>query len=156
MVERSRGRTEAGDRIRAVDAAFVDAVVSGAESQGFTSTDRTGGDVNHDLRFEGGPGETLGITVGRIKGDDPAEVRRGHVSLTVRFQSATWSGSLASGTGEHGEVVIVSDEWSGQATSTVTLLLGLEDYLDAELDVDAASLVRDVGATVSVVSGRMR
>ena len=156
LVERSRHRTHAGDRVGDIDRSLVDAVLSGAESQGFTSTDRTDGDANHELRFDGGPGETLSITLGRIKGDDPEKVRAGHVPISVRFQSATYAGGLETGSGEHGEVVIVSDEWSGQATSTVSLLLTLEDYVDARYEVDAVSVLRDVGATVSVVSGRMR
>ncbi|UDY35429.1 DUF4339 domain-containing protein [Dermatobacter hominis] len=156
LVDRSTRRAEAGDRVQAIDRAFVDAVVSGAESQGFTSTDRTAGETNHELRFDGESGEQLSITVGRIKGDDPAAVRAGHVPLTVRFQSASYSGALESGTGGHGEVVIVSDEWSGQATSTVSLLLPLEDYVREDLEVDAVRLLRDVGATVSIVSDRLR
>jgi hypothetical protein len=155
LVERSRGRAAAGDRVREVDAALADAVVAGAESQGFHEADRTTGEANHDLRFDGDPGESLGISLGRIKGDDPAAVRAGHVPLTVRFQSATYSGELDAGTGEHGEVVIVSDEWSGQATSTVAVLLPLADYLAEDLSVDAVSVVRDVGAAVAVVRGRL-
>jgi hypothetical protein len=156
LVGRSKARAEASARVEAIDAAFVDAVVSGAESQGFTTTDRTAGDTNHELRFDGEAGETLSITVGRIKGDDPAALRSQHVPLTVRFQSASYAGGIEAGSGEHGEVVIVSDEWSGQATSTVSLLLPLEDYLGADLDVDTVGVLRDVGATVSIVSDRLR
>ena len=156
LVDRSKRRAEAGDRVQSIDAAFVDAVVSGAESQGFSSSDRTAGETNHELRFDRDAGEQLSITLGRIKGDDPAALRSGHVPLTVRFQSASYAGALEGGTGEHGEVVIVSDEWSGQATSTVSLLLPLEDYLGPDLDVDAVAVLRDVGATVSIVSDRLR
>ncbi|HMX64893.1 MAG TPA: hypothetical protein PKX25_04905, partial [Microthrixaceae bacterium] len=83
-------------------------------------------------------------------------VRDGHTPLTVRFQSATYAGGLEAGMGAHGEVVIVSDEWSGQATSTVSLLLPLADYVAADLTLDNVALLRDVGATVSVVSDRLR
>ena len=156
LVDRSTRRAEAGSQIEVLDAAVSDAVVSGAESQGFTSTDRSTGETNHELRFEGAPGEALSITVGRIRGTDPAEVRDGHTPLTVRFQSATYSGGLEAGMGAHGEVVIVSDEWSGQATSTVSLLLPLADYVADDLTLDSVALLRDVGATVSVVSDRLR
>lgn len=155
LVDRSRTRAASGDRIREIDGAFADAVVAGAESQGFQEADRTAGDANHDLRFEGGPGETLGISLGRIKGDDLVVVRSGHVPVTVRYQSAVYVGELDAGTGEHGEVVVVSDEWSGQATSTVSLLLSLEDYVSEDLSVDTVSVLRDVGATVAVVRGRL-
>ncbi len=156
LVDRSTRRAEAGAQIEDLDVAVCDAVVSGAESQGFTSTDRSTGETNHELRFEGAPGETLSITVGRIRGTDPAAVRDGHTPLTVRFQSATYAGGLEAGMGAHGEVVIVSDEWSGQATSTVSLLLSLADYVAADLTLDNVALLRDVGATVSVVSDRLR
>ncbi len=156
LVDRSSRRAAAGDRIDELDAAFADAVVAGAESQGFTTTDRTTGDTNHELRFEGGAGESLAITLGRIKGDDLSAVRDGHVPLNVRFQSAVYAGGLEAGTGTHGEIVVVSDEWSGQATSTVALLLTLSDYVSPELDVDNVAVLRDVGATVSVVSDRLR
>ncbi len=156
VVARSKARSEAGERIAALDAAVADAVVSGAESQGFTTEDRTAGDTNHDLRFAGGAGESLTITLGRIKGTDLAAVAESEVPLTVRFQAATYVGELDAGTGEHGEVIIVSDEWSGQATSTVGLLLLLADYVTGDLDLDTVSLLRDVGATVSIVSDRLR
>ena len=158
LVDRSTRRAEAGDRIAALDTSFADAVVAGAESQGFSTTDRTTGDTNHELRFEGaaGAGESLSITLGRIKGDDLGAVRDGHVPLSVRFQSAVYAGGLEAGVGAHGEVVVVSDEWSGQATSAVALLLTLSDYLSPELEVDNLAVLRDVGATVSVVSDRLR
>jgi hypothetical protein len=155
LVGRSQERAASGDRVREVDGALADAVVAGAESQGFQEADRTAGDANHDLRFDGGPGESLGISLGRITGDDLAGLRSGHVPLTIRFQSATYSGELDSGVGDHGEVVVVSDEWSGQATSTVSLLLSLQDYVEEDLSIDAVAVVRDVGAAVAVVRGRL-
>lgn len=156
LVDRSRDRSRAAERIGEVDDSFITAVAAGASTRGFTLTDQTSGDTTHELRFDGGPGETLGLSVGRIRGDDPAEVRSGHVPFTVRFQSATYGGTLDAGSGAHGELVIVSDEWSGQATSMVSLLLALEDYLAADLVVDSATVASDVAATVAVVSGAMR
>ncbi len=156
VVGRSTERTVAGDRVAAVDQSVLDAVVAGAESQGFTTTDRSAGDTNHDLRFDGGAGETLSITLGRIKGDDPAALVGDHVPFTVRFQATAYAGGLDAGTGGHGEVIVVADEWSGQHTSTVSLLLTLADYVSPDLDVDAESLVADTGAVVSVVSDRLR
>jgi hypothetical protein len=155
LVGRSRNRAAAGDRVAAVDAALADATVAAAESQGFREADRTAGDANHDLRFDGGPGESLGISLGRVRGDDVAGLRSGHVPLTVRYQSATYGGELDAGSGAHGDVVIVSDEWSGQATSTVSLLLSLEDYVGEDLSVDGAAVGRDVGAAVAVVRERL-
>jgi len=156
VVGRSTERTAAGDRVAAVDTAVVESVISGAESRGFTTTDRTAGDTNHDLRFDGGDGETLSITLGRIKGSDPSAMRSDHVPLTVRFQAAAYVGGLDAGSGEHGEVIVVADEWSGQHTSTVSLLLTLADYVSPDLEVDTASLVSDSGAIVSIVSDRLR
>lgn len=156
VVGRSTERAAAGDRVSAVDVAVADAVVAGAESQGFSATDRTTGETNHDLRFDGGAGETLSITLGRIKGNDPAAVLSDHAPLTVRFQAASYAGGLDAGTGEHGEVIVVADEWSGQHTSTVALLLTLGDYLSPDLDVDSAALAGDVAAIVAIVSDRLR
>jgi hypothetical protein len=34
---------------------------------------------------------------------------------------------------------VAADQWTGQATSSVALVLGLEDYLDATLSVDQAA-----------------
>jgi hypothetical protein len=155
LVDRSRERSAAGVRVAAVDTALADATVAAAQAQGFSQSDRTTGDANHDLRFDGGPGETLGISLGRITGDDLAGLRGGHVPLTVRFQSATYGGDLDAGSGSHGEVVIVSDEWSGQATSTVSVLLSLEDYVREDLSVDDDAVRRDVGAAVAVVRSRL-
>lgn len=156
LVDRSRDRSLASERIRAVDDALVDAAATGATAQGFTLADRTSGSTTHELRFDGGPGEVLSIAVGRVEGDDPVALGSGHVPFSVRFQSSTYDGTIQAGRGAHGEVVVVADEWSGQATSSVELLLTLADYLDVDLAVDADAVAADVGSAVAVVSGRMR
>lgn len=155
LVERSRARTEGADRIAAADRAIVAAVVAAAESQGFRSADTGGGEDRHELRFDGQPGENLAVHVGRLTGDDPEALRADDLPLEVRYQSAGYGGELASEAGANGEVVVVADEWSGQATSTVWLRLPLADYLLGDLSVDSVALGRDVGATVAVVRSRL-
>ena len=51
--------------------------------------------------------------------------------------------------------MVASDEWTGQSTSSVSLFLGLGEYLDDQLTVDGEALVRDLGATVAVLRSRL-
>jgi hypothetical protein len=155
LVERSRARTRGADQVAAADAALVDAVVAAVESQGFRCVDRSTGDDTHELRFEGGPDEQVTVRLGRLTGDDPEAVRAGDVHFEVRYRSSSYGGGVDAGPGANGEVVVVADEWSGQATSAVWLRLPLEDYLLGDLSVDSVAVSRDVGATVAVVRARM-
>lgn len=155
LVRRSQVRAEAAEQVTAVDAALVAAVRGAVEAAGFQAGEAGEGDATHELRFTGGAGETMTVSLGRLSGDAPDELSAAGVPLTVRCQSSSYGGSLDSGTGRHGEVVVVADEWSGQATSIVSLTLSLSDYLGADRSVDQAAVGRDVGAVVAVVRQRL-
>jgi hypothetical protein len=155
LVERSRSRTQGVDRVAAADAGLADAVVAAVEARGFHCTERTAAEARHELRFEGQPGENLTVALGRLTGEDPEGLRGDDVPFEVRYQSSTFGGEVEAQPAGNGQVVVVADEWSGQATSTVWLRLPLEDYLSADLTVDSGAVARDVGATVAVVRDRM-
>lgn len=156
LVGRSGRRAEAVSAVDAVDAAFVDAAVAAVTATGLTVTDRTDGPDTHEVRCTGDEGENLVLELGRVGGDEVAAARSSHVPLDVRCTNSAYGRGLQSGTGSHGEVVVVADEWSGQATSTVSLLLPVGDYVGDDGQVDSGALTRDVDAVVAVVRHRLR
>ena len=83
------------------------------------------------------------------------DIRDEHLPLTVSYRSGAVDGGVDTGSGEHGEVRIVADEWTGQATSTVSLFLGVGDYFSESLELDRDALVLDVVATIATVQQRL-
>ena len=73
----------------------------------------------------------------------------------MSYRSGVFEGGADAGSGSHGEVRIVSDEWTGQATSTVSLFLGVGDYFSESLELDRDALMLDVVATIAVVQQRL-
>jgi hypothetical protein len=156
LVARSGDRAGAVALVDAADAAFAEAALAAVSSAGLSVTDRTDGPDTHEVRCSGDEGEQLTVTLGRVAGQDVASARSSHVPLEVRCTNTSYGGGVETGTGAHGEVVVVADEWSGQATSGVALLLGVADYLDDAGAVDSAALARDVDAVIAVVRHRLR
>jgi hypothetical protein len=155
LVSRSAVRADAQQRIDAVDEALVAAVIEGARGQGFDLDDRVDVDRGHELRFGEAGGDLLVISLGRIAAVRPDDIRTDHVPVTVSYRSGSYEGAIEPGDGTHGDVVITADEWTGQATSSVSLFLGLDDYVAEDLTLDDAAVGRDVGAVIAVVRGRL-
>ena len=107
------------------------------------------------MKFEGQPGETLFVHLGRVTGDDAEAARADDVPLEVLYQSSRFGGEVEVVEPANGEVVVVADEWTGQATSKVALRLPLADYLGSDLSVDSDAVGRDVSAVIAVVRSRM-
>lgn len=156
VVRRSSARAEAAARVDSADAALAAAFAAALESAGLSITDRNDGPDRHELRASGDEGETLTASLGRLSGADVETARGSSLPLEVRCTSTAYGGGLDSGTGAHGEVVIVADEWSGQATASVSLLLPASDYVDEQGQVDQAAVARDVDAVVAMVRHRLR
>jgi len=155
LIGRSGRRADAQARVDGVDEALVLAVVDGATSKGFGLDDRVDVERGHELRFGESGGDLLVISLGRIGSTRPEDIRSGHVPITVSYRSGSYEGSVEPGDGSHGAVVITADEWTGQATSSVNLFLGLEDYVDESLELDTDAVTRDIGAVVTVVRDRL-
>ena len=73
----------------------------------------------------------------------------------MSYRSGAYDGGADAGSGEHGDVKIVADEWTGQATSTVSLFLGVGDYVAESLELDEDGLALDVVATIATVQQRL-
>jgi len=155
LVARSSARAGAADRVAQVEEELLQAATEGATSQGWSPAGREVADGVTELRFDGEGGTQLVVAVGRLEGTPASELQRAVVPLQVSASSGSGGGSVHSATGAHGEVIVVADEWSGHTTSSVSLLLGLEDYLGAEGVVDRAAATRDVAAAVAVVRSRL-
>ncbi len=155
LVSRSRARTAGADAVSAADAALVAAVAAAASDAGYHETERSTGDARHEMKFEGQPGETLFVHLGRVTGDDAEAARADDVPLEVLYQSSRFGGEVEVVEPANGEVVVVADEWTGQATSKVALRLPLADYLGSDLSVDSDAVGRDVSAVIAVVRSRM-
>ncbi|MHB1140089.1 MAG: hypothetical protein ACYC2O_14120, partial [Microthrixaceae bacterium] len=155
LVGRSAVRADAQSRIDGVDEALVNSVIEGARGRGFDLDDRVDVDRGHELRFGEAGGDLLVISLGRIGSTRPEDIRADHVPVTVSYRSSSYEGSIEPGDGSHGDVAITSDEWTGQATSSVSLFLGLDEYVGEDLSLDDSAIARDVGAIVAVVRGRL-
>jgi hypothetical protein len=154
-VERSSARAREAERAAVVEQQFLAAVIDGANSQGFVSNGSDITDGVTELRFDDDHGLQLVINVGTIRDTDTSKLRDSTVPLGVALRAASYGGGSSSGSGSHGDVVVVLDEWSGEATASISLLLGLDDYVDEGLSVDIGAVSRDVGATVAVVRSRL-
>lgn len=151
LVARSRSRAERRAAVDRVDEDLVAAVSAGVQSQGFELVERNDLDRSHELRFDGPSSDLVVVSLGRPSSSGPEQLREDHLPLTLSYRTSGSAGRPAQEAGEHGDVAVAADEWTGQATGTVELVLGIEDYLDAELTVDADAVQRDIAAAVAVL-----
>lgn len=154
LVARSSARAGDAGRVADLQDALLQAATDAAAAHGFTSTGRELVGAEHELRFVGGDGTQLVLSIGAFDDVAARELQSSTVPLRVTVRSSAQGGSTGSATGSHGEVVVVTDEWSGQTSASVALLLGLGDYVRDDLTLDDEVLRRDVGAAVAVVRSR--
>ncbi len=156
LVARSAVRADVQARIDAVNEQVVGAVAAAVEGQGFEFSERVDADRGYELRFDAADGDLVMVSLGKAAAIRPEDLRDGprahHGVVPVRVAHR---GTRTRGSGEHGDVVVAADEWTGQSTSSVSLFLGLGEYLDDQLTIDSAAVVRDVGATVAVLRSRL-
>ncbi len=155
LVARSAARAQVRERVDAIDESIVTTVIEAATDRGFELTERADVDRGHELRFDATSGDLLVISLGRVSVTSIDEIRGEHLPLTVSYRSGAFEGGADAGSGAHGEVRIVSDEWTGQATSTVSLFLGVGDYFSESLELDRDALVLDIVATIAMVQQRL-
>jgi hypothetical protein len=153
LVRRSSTRIGAVRSMPDVQRDFMRATVEAVTAQGFSELSRESSEGVNELRFRGQDDLQLVVTVGDFAGVGIEELEDTVLPLGVSLGPAP--GSRAGGLGSHGDVVVVSDEWSGRSTAAVSLLLGLGDYVSSGLAVDHGAVARDIGATVSVVQERL-
>ena len=155
LVARSSVRAGLQARIDSVDDQLVEAVSSAVIDQGFSLGERVDADRGAELRFDGAQGDLVMVSMGRPAAMRPEDLREDHVPITLSYRSGSGGGVADAGSGAHGEVQVAADEWTGQSTSSVSLFIGLGDYLDDALSLDAAAVRRDIGATVAVLRERL-
>ncbi len=155
LVARSAARAQVRERVQVVDESIVSTVISAAADRGFELSERADVDRGHELRFDAASGDLLVISLGRVAANSVDDIRGEQLPVTVSYRSGAYEGGADAGTGAHGEVRIVSDEWTGQATSTVSLFLGVGDYFSESLELDEDGLALDVVATIATVQQRL-
>lgn len=155
LIRRSRARADAASIIQNVDSALVDAVDSAARDEGFEGTARSDAGELHDLSYVSPEGVSLLVHLGKVHGRDLA-AGDAEVPLSVSVSASSYSGELDSGTGRHGEVVVVAVESGTGASAVVELILGLADYVDASYEVDVESLERDARSVIATLVHRIR
>ncbi len=134
---------------------LIEAVSSAVTDQGFSLGERVDADRGVELRFDGVQGDLVMISLGRPTAMRPEDLGEDHVPITVSYRSGSGGGVADAGSGAHGAVQVAADEWTGQSTSSVSLFIGLGDYLDDMLSLDSAAVRRDIGATVAVLRERL-
>ena len=155
LVARSAVRADVQARIDSVNEQLVGAVAAAVVDQGLAFSERVDVDRGFELRFDAPDGDLVMVSLGRATAVRPDDLREDHVPVTVSYRSGARSAAPDEGSGQHGDVVVAADEWTGQSTSSVSLFLGLGDYLDDQLSIDSAAVVRDLGATVAVLRSRL-
>jgi hypothetical protein len=155
LVARSASRAQRAGRVQAAQEELLGALSEAVSAQGFGPAGREAVDGRSDLRFAADQGTELVLSIGRIDELAPEDVRSAVVPFTVSMRSSSHSGGVDARSGQHGEVVVVADEWSGQSTASLSLVLGMEDYFGAELTLDRSAVRRDVAAAVDAVRRRL-
>lgn len=154
FVARSGTRASIQGRIDTVHEQLVEAATAGVTSGGFELSERTDESTYTELRFDGADDLVI-VSLGRALGRRIEDLRSDHVPLSVSYRGSVTGLDVDAGTGEHGEVLITADEWTGQSTSSVRLFIGLDDYLDERYDVRQGVLADDLAATVAVLRARL-
>jgi hypothetical protein len=154
LIARSRARSEAAAVVAAIDDAFVESAVAAAIAQGLTEVDRDDDAEGHHLTFRTMAGDTWKVDLGKVSGSEVA-VREGDVQLLATCTSTTYGGAAVGSTGEHGEIVISTQEFGGASTARLSLFLPLADYVGQDRSVDRAALVRDLQAVIVAVRQRL-
>jgi hypothetical protein len=154
LIARSRARSEAAAVVAAIDDAFVESAVAAATAQGLTEVDRDDDAEGHHLTFRTMAGDTWKVDLGKVTGSEVA-VREGDVQLQATCTSTTYGGGAVGSTGEHGEIVISTQEFGGASTARLSLMLPLCDYVGEDRSVDRAALVRDLQAVIVAVRQRL-
>jgi len=154
LIRRSRARADAASIVENVDSALVAAVDAAVSAEGFRITTRgdTGG--LHDLSYASPGGASLVVHLGKVHGRDLA-TGDAEVPFAVSVSSGSYHGELDTGSGRHGEVVVLAVESGVGASAAVQLILGLSDYVDAAYDVDSQALERDVRSVVATLVHRL-
>lgn len=155
LVARSAVRADLQARIDGVNEQLIGAVAAAVVDHGFTFSERVDVDRGAELRFDGSDGDLVMVSLGKATATRPEDLRDDHVPVTLSYRSGARVATADPGAGGHGDVVVASDEWTGQSTSSVSLFLGLGDCLDEHLTVDGPAVVRDIGATVAVLRSRL-
>lgn len=154
FVARSGTRASIQARVDAVNEQLIEAVTAGVASGGFALSERTDEPAHTELRFDGAD-DLVVVSLGRALGRRIEDLRSDHVPLSVTYRGSVTGLEVDQGTGEHGEVVIAADEWTGQSTSSVRLFVGLDDYLDDRYEVQQGTLADDLAAIVAVLRARL-
>jgi hypothetical protein len=155
LVARSTVRADLQSQVDSVNEQLVGATAAAVVEQGFGFSERVDVDRAFELRFDAADGDLVMVSLGKAAAVRPEDLREDHVPVTISYRSGARTASSEPGSGAHGEVVVAADEWTGQSTSSVSLFLGLGDYLDERLSVDGQAVARDVGATVAVLRSRL-
>lgn len=155
LIRRSRARADAASIVEGVDSTLVATVDDAATAEGFNNTARSDAGERHELSYVSPEGVSLFVHIGKVHGHDLAS-GDAEVPLEVSVSSNSYSGELDTGSGRHGEVVVVAIEQGIGASAMVELILGLSDYVDAGYDVDSQSLERDARAVIATLVHRLR
>lgn len=154
LVARSRERAARLEVVQRADEQLVAAAIAGAAECGFNLEERVDVNNNHEMRFKDLAGTGLlvislaQLVTPRLE-DISAVVLP--VTVSVRIEGAQGASQRTEVAGEHGQITVRPDDWSGQTTSSVSLYLGASDYLGDDLAIDGAAMQRDFRAVIESV-----
>ena len=154
LVSRSATRADLLAKVSVVDEAFVSATIAAALGSGFVLEERVDVDRGHEMRFNDSSGsQMLVISLGQVSTSTPDEIRSAvlPVTISIRTDQPLTAAQRPEVTGQHGQVVVNPDDWTGKTTGSVALYLGADDYVDESLVVDEGLIQRDIRSAVETV-----
>lgn len=151
LVARSKRRADRLEAVGTVDEKLVAGAVTAAGQCGFALAERVDVNGNHEMRFNDPSGTSLlVISLGELAVNRVDEISSAVLPVTISVQvSGAQNVSPRSVVdGEHGQIAVRPDDWTGQTTSTVSLYLGADDYVDDDLVVENSGVERDFRAAI--------
>lgn len=156
FVARSADLVGGANRAATAEEELVQAAIGALTDAGYTPAGRDVVDGSTELRFDSSAGDaSLQVSLGRFGELTQDELPDAVIPLRMSASSISAGGGASTTTGEHGEIRVVADEWSGRSTASVELVLGLADYLDDRFGVDRDAVSRDLTAIAAVVRSRL-
>lgn len=163
LVERSTHRAGRLAALAEVDDRFVAEMVAAGDVRGLGFADHHSGSDEHRINLRDVSGDReLTVLLGRVDRRRPDVMIEQVVPLTVVLSArgvlTAVDPSLDGGDAAddvHGRISISRDERSGRTTASISLLLGVDDYVGRDLVVDPLPLREDLGSVVDALDAAL-
>lgn len=158
LLDRSARLAQRVRAVASVDEAFVSEMVSVGELHGMGFADHHSGTDEHRIHLRDVSGDReLTVLLGRVAPGSFAATPESVIPLSavMSARGLARSGLVATSTPQPSEqdtsVAVVFDDRSGRTTASVSLFLGVSDYVDQGLAVDSPRLRQDLDSIIEAL-----